>query len=307
MIIRNYLKNPFKYTVLSLSAHGLLNRLSDRAYLKLIYRAHMGKRLDLRTPKTFNEKLQWLKLYDRNPLYTAMVDKYEAKRYVADRIGEEKVIPTLGVWERFEEIDFDALPDKFVLKCTHDSGGLSVCSDKSRFDRHKAAQKIRASLARCYYLRAREWPYKNVKPRIIAEPFMEDENQTTDLTDYKFYCFNGKPAFLYVSTGMTDHKKAKMRFLTLDWQFAPFGRTDYLRFEQLPPKPSAFEEMIRTAAQLSKDIPFVRVDLYEIGSRMYFSELTFSPCGGMMPFDPPEWDEKIGGLLTLPSRNQYSL
>jgi len=171
--IKKVLKNPW-YLVITFAGRGWLNFLSDKMYLKLIYRAKLGKKLDLKNPKTFNEKLQWLKLYNRKPEYTKMVDKYEVKKYVADLIGEEYVIPTLGVWEKFDDIDFDSLPNQFVLKCTHDSGGLVICKDKSKLDIASAKSKIENSLKRNYYKYGREWPYKNVKPRIIAEKFMID-------------------------------------------------------------------------------------------------------------------------------------
>ena len=175
MIIKNYLKNPLKYTILAFSAHGFLKWMPDKPYLKLMFWANMGKRLNLRNPKTFSEKLQWLKLYNRKPEHPGMVDKYEAKKYVAERIGEEYIIPTFGVWEHFEDIDFDSLPDQFVLKCTHDCGGLVICKDKSKLDKEAAKSKINRCLNRNYYYSGREWPYKELQPRIIAEEYMEDE------------------------------------------------------------------------------------------------------------------------------------
>ena len=278
----------------------LLFWLPDKPYLQLYYLMKLKKKLHFKNPQSFNEKLQWLKLYDRKNAYTTMVDKYEAKRYVAERIGEEYIIPTLGVWDCVEDIDFDALPSKFVLKCTHDSGGLIVCRDKSKLDIEKTKKILQKSLRNDFYIEAREWPYKNVKRRIIAETYMEDESQKTGLVDYKFYCFNGKPKFLYVSKGLEDHATASISFLNLDWTFAPFQRSDYKGFETLPEKPAGYETMLKLAEQLSSDSSFLRVDLYEIGGKIYFSELTFTPCGGTMHFTPREWDEKIGQMLTLP-------
>ena len=184
--------------------HKLLNCLPDSAYLKLVYRQSVGKKLNLKNPQTFNEKLQWLKLYDRRPEYTRMVDKYEAKRYVAERIGEEYIIPTFGVWDRFDDIDFERLPNQFVLKCTHDSGGLVVCRDKSRLDFQVARKKIEKSLKTNYYLHSREWPYKNVKPRIIAEQYMEDESTEglLVLMDYKFYLRPAPTLTLHLGEGI---------------------------------------------------------------------------------------------------------
>ena len=280
----------------------LLFWMPDKPYLQLYYLMKLKKKLDFKNPKSFNEKLQWLKLYDRKNIYTTMVDKYEAKEYVAQRIGQEYIIPTLGVWERVEDIDFDALPQKFVLKCTHDSGGLIVCRDKSKLDLEKTKKILAKSLKNDFYIEAREWPYKNVKRRIIAETYMEDETQKKGLVDYKFYCFDGKPQFLYISKGLEDHATASISFLNLDWTFAPFQRSDYKGFETLPEKPAGYETMLKLAEQLSAGSSFLRVDLYEIGGKIYFSELTFTPCGGTMRFAPTEWDNKIGEMLTLPPK-----
>lgn len=280
----------------------LLCWMPDKPYLQLYYLAKLKKVLHLKNPQSFNEKLQWLKLYDRKKVYTTMVDKHEAKKYVAERIGESYIIPTIGVWDRVEDIDFASLPEKFVLKCTHDSGGLIVCRDKSKLDLDKTKKILQRSLQNDFYLEAREWPYKNVKRRIIAESYMEDEKQKNGLTDYKFYCFDGKAEFLYISKGLEDHSVASISFLNLDWSFASFQRSDYKGFESLPEKPAGYETMLKLAAELSQGMSFLRVDLYEIGGRIYFSELTFTPCGGTMRFAPPEWDDKIGKLLTLPKK-----
>lgn len=299
MKLNRFFENPYRlFSVLA--NRGVFRWLPDVPYLKLMYRSQIGKKLNLTEPKTFNEKLNWLKLYDRKPEYTTMVDKHEAKQYVAERIGQEHIIPTLGVWDSFDEIDLESLPDQFVLKCTHDSGGLVICKDKSKLDIAKAKRKIEASLKRNYYLHCREWPYKNVVPRIIAEAYMEDANQPNGLRDYKFYCFNGQPRFLYVSEGLEDHSTAKISFLNIDWSFAPFRRSDYRPFDELPPKPEKFDQMCALAQRLSEGIPFLRVDLYEINGRLYFSELTFTPCGGMMPISPENWNLTLGDWIELP-------
>lgn len=277
--------------------------IPDRIYLQLHFRSRTGKRLNLKAPKTFNEKLQWLKLYDRKPEYTTMVDKYAAKKYVAEKIGEEHIVPTLGVWDTFDDIDFNLLPNRFVLKCTHDSGGLVICRDKSKLDIDAAREKINKSLGKNYYWHGREWPYKNVKPRIIAEKYLEESGEESTeiagLTDYKFYCFNGTPQYLYVSKGLEDHSTAKISFLTLDWQFAPFKRSDFAGFDSLPPKPTKLDEMIEIAGKLAEGKKFLRVDLYQVDDKIYFSELTFSPCSGMMPCEPREWDRKLGDMLRI--------
>lgn len=299
--IKNYLKKP-KVIFEGLGKWGYLRWIPDAVYLKIAFRLSMKQRLNLKDPKTFSEKQQWLKMHDRNPDYTRMVDKYEAKNYIAQRAGEAYVIPTYGVWERFEDIDFDSLPDQFVLKCTHDSGGLVICRDKAKLDMNKARKNIQESLKRNYYWLSREWPYKNVKPRIIAEKLMSDEKQQTSLVDYKFYCFNGEPKFMYISEGLEDHRTARISFVNMDWTPAPFQRTDYTPFEQLPPKPEHFDTMVELARQFSKGIPFLRVDMYEIGGKLYFSELTFFPTSGYTHIKPELWDRRIGDWLTLPEK-----
>ncbi len=300
-IILNCINNPllrFNY----LCKAGFFNKVPDKEFLKKVYKLNMGMELDLDDPKMFNEKLQWLKLHDRKPIYTTMVDKYAVKHYVAGCIGEEYVIPTLGIWDTFDKIDFDSLPNRFVLKCTHDSGGLVICRDKSMFDKKSARKKVEKCLKQNYYWTSREWPYKDVKPRIIAEQYMYDKDQITSLTDYKFYCFNGEPKFLYVSQGLEDHSTASISFLTLDWQFAPYERSDFKPFSKLPEKPKKLDQMIDIAKKLSMGIDFLRVDLYEINDSIYFSELTFSPCAGFMPFSNPEHDLEIGNMLKLTSK-----
>jgi len=275
--------------------------IPNKPYLSYIYKKRFGKSIDWKNPQTFNEKLQWLKLYDRKPEYTQMVDKYEAKKYVAEKIGKEYIIPNLGIWEKFDDIDFDTLPNQFVLKCTHDSGGLVICKDKSKLDIEKARAKINRSLKTNYYWHGREWPYKNVKPRIIAEQFMEDDN-TPNLRDYKFFCFHGEPKFLYISEGLEDHSTAQISFYDLDGNEMPFHRADFRQFKETPKMPETFHEMIdysRLFAQKT-GCPFVRIDFYCINGKTYFSEITFFPCGGMIPFEPKEWDQTFGSWIKLP-------
>lgn len=292
-----------KYIIVAGYRLHLFEKMDDKRYLKFLYLCFLGKKLDIDNPKTFNEKLQWLKLYDRRPEYTTMVDKYEAKKYVSSIIGDEYIIPTLGVYDSFDEIDFDSLPNQFVLKCTHDSGGLVVCTDKSKLDLKSAKNKINKCLKRNYYYQCREWPYKDIKPRIIVEKYM-DNNSNDGLIDYKFYCFDGEVKCLYVSQGLEDHSTARISFLTPDWQFAPYKRIDFKGFETLPQKPKHYDKMLEIAQQLSAGHCFLRVDLYETNNQIYFSELTFSPCAGMMPFDNPKWDKIFGDWLTLPYINK---
>ena len=226
-----------------------------------------------------------------------MVDKHLVKSHVAEQIGEQYIIPTLGVWESADKIDFDTLPNKFVLKWNHDSGSVIVCKNKNDLDRQAVVEKLNRFKSHNGYWYGREWPYKNVKPCIIAEQFLETGDE--GLIDYKFYCFNGEPKFLYISKGLDDHATASISFLTLDWQFAPYARTDFKPFATLPPKPERFDEMIELAKTLSKGHDFLRVDLYQVGNQIYFSELTFYPCAGYMPFANPEHDLEVGNMLML--------
>lgn len=278
-----------------------LKWLPDEAYLKLMYYAHFGQKLNLDHPKTYNEKLQWLKLYDRNPRYTDMVDKQEVKRIITETIGEGYVIPTLGVWDDPEQIDFEALPDSFVLKTTHDSGTLVVCRDKNCLDRDVARKTMRKSLNNDYFYWAREWPYKNVKPRIIAEAYMED-SKTGELRDYKWYCFNGEPKIMAIFCGRgkgettVDYFDSGDRHLDLFWGY-PAASTE-------PEKPSSYEEMKRIAADLSRDIPCLRVDFYEVDGKPYVGELTFFDGAGFDRIQPREWDERIGSWIVLPGEKK---
>lgn len=302
--MRNYLKLLLK--ALSnkeiffayLCEMGLLNFLDDKAYLKLMYKIHMGKSLNLEHPQTFNEKLQWLKIHDRNPLYTTLVDKYEVKKYVADKIGEQYIIPTLGVWDHFDDIDFDTLPDQFVLKCTHDSGGLVICRDKSKLDKKITKIRIEKCLKRNYYWSGREWPYKNVKPRIIAEKYMCDD-MDDELKDYKIMCFDSKVKETFVCSDRFSDKGLRVTFYDTDWKRLPFARHYPVAEEEIE-KPKSYDEMKQLAEKLAQKIPFVRVDFYEVKGRPYFGELTFYPGSGMEEFSPEKWDKKLGELIRLP-------
>ena len=274
--------------------------LSDEVYLKLIYRLIFGRKLDLNHPKTFNEKLQWLKLNDRKPEYTTMVDKNEVKKYIAERIGEEYVIPTLGVWDNFDDIDFDSLPDQFVLKCTHDSGGLVICKDRRKLDIPKAREKINKALTRRFYYFGREWPYKNVKPRIIAEKYMVD-GVTSELRDYKLFCFNGvykcmKVDFDRFVKHCANYYDSQGNLLDLGETICPPDKEKNIRL------PLNLEKMIKLAETLSKDIPFLRVDFYDVNGNIYFGELTFFPASGFGTFTDEEWDYKLGEWIHLPGK-----
>lgn len=298
--IKMILKKP-GIIVLFFSNKGLLNWVPDRLYLKLVYRIRMGKKLNLVSPKTFNEKLQWLKLYNRRAEYTMMVDKYEVKKYVADCIGEEYIIPTIGVWDSFDEIDFDKLPNKFVLKCTHDSGGLVIVKDKNSLDIDSARKTINSSLSKNYFYSGREWPYKDVKPRIIAEEYMED-SETEELRDYKFFVFNGCPKALFIATDRGKEEETKFDFFDMEYNKLPFTN-GHPNADVTPQKPKCFDEMKVLAEKLSKGIPHLRVDFYEVDGKIYFGELTFSHWSGMVPFEPEEWDIIFGSWIQLPEKN----
>ena len=281
-----------------LSRLGFYNSMSDEEYLKRRYFYRMGKNLNLNNPKTFNEKLQWLKIYDRKDIYTTMVDKNEAKKYVENIIGKEYIIPTLGVYENFDEIDFDELPNQFVIKCTHDSGGIAIVKNKAKMNLNEVRRKINKSLKRNYYYSSREWVYKNVKPRIIVEKFMKDDRNGS-MRDYKFFCFNGVPRIMYISEGLEDHATAGISFYDMDMKLSDCKRSDYRQLDYMPEKPKNFEKMKEFSAILSKKIPHLRVDWYEINGKLYFGELTFFTCSGMVPFADEKWDRKLGDLIDL--------
>lgn len=272
---------------------GMYKEMSDEAYLKRTFKACFGYVPDLENPRTFNEKLQWLKLHDRKDIYTTMVDKYEAKKYVGHVIGEKYVIPTLGVWDHFDDIDFSKLPMSFVLKCTHDSGSVVLVRDKNHWDKDAAKKLLERGLSRNYYWSGREWPYKNVKPRILAEE-MVDMNPV----DYKWICLKGEPEVLCMCM---DRQKGDLTFNYYDMNF------NLLPFEWVHPniktggvkRPENFDEMKKLAQKLSEGIPEVRVDFYDINGQVYFGELTFYHQSGFAPFSPEEWDLKLGQLLDL--------
>ena len=272
------------------------NRLPDSIYLKRKFLKIMKKPLDLKNPKTFNEKLQWLKINDRRPEYVRMVDKYAAKEFAARIIGNEYIVPTLGVWDHFDDIDFSTFPNQFALKCTHDSGGYIICKDKSSFDKNVAKIKIESGLKRNFYYYGREWPYKKIKPRIIAETYIEDSPET-GLPDYKFFCFNGEVDSVMVC--IDRHiKETKFYFFDKNWILLRYN----VRGKNAPkdfslPQPKNIRKMFELAAKLSKNIPFVRVDLYEAQNKIYFGEMTFYPDSGFDPNILEEtdllWGEKI--------------
>lgn len=275
--------------------------IPDPLYLKMDYRLMMGESLNLREPKTFNEKIQWLKLHNRRPEFVSMVDKCEAKKVVRQILGDDiHFARTLGVWDRFQDIDFSSLPKEFVLKGTHDSGSVVIFRENERPSMEYVRQKMDKSLKTNWYSKRREWAYKNVKPRIMAEEYLSD-GRDRSMTDYKFFCFNGEPRFLYVSLGLEDHSTAKISFFDLTGKLMPFYRRDYRPFTDDLVLPKNYDGMKEAARKLAAAIntPFVRIDLYEIGDDVYFSEITFYPNAGVIPFEPKEWDLWLGDMIRL--------
>lgn len=282
----------------ALSNRGLLRWMPARMYLSALWRAYFHKKLDWNNPRSFNEKIQWLKVYDKNPLYPTLADKFAAREFIRQVIGEEYLIPLVGgPWESFDEIDFSALPERFVLKTTHDSGGVVICRGKDEFDLQSAREKLEKSLKRNYYWGGREWPYRDIKPRIIAEVYMENAS-CGELPDYKFMMFGGEHRCAFVCTNRFLGNKLNVTFFDPDWNRMPFER-HYHADPQTLQKPASYDEMIRVANKLSEGLPFLRVDLYEVDGRVYCGELTLYPGSGLETFQPEEWDDRLGEWLEL--------
>lgn len=287
---------------------SLLVRVSflykEDTFLKKLFKACMHKELNLEDPQTYSEKLQWLKLYNRRPYYPSLVDKYEVKEFVSKVIGKEFIIPTIGVWNNFDEIDFTELPDQFVLKTTNGGGstGVVICKDKNIFDYKSAKKKLNKSMHS--HVDMGEWPYKNVTPRIIAEQYMEDK-ETGELRDYKFFCFDGVVKALFIATdrGVVGDQP-KFDFYDADFNHLPFKQGHPHQKNKKIHKPDNFELMKELAAKLSKGEPHERIDLYEINGKVYFGEITFFHFGGIEPFDPEEWDYTFGSWLNLPQKQK---
>lgn len=277
--------------------------LSDKFYLECLYFIHNGKKLTLQNPTTFTQKIQWLKLYNRQPKYTQMVDKFEVKRYVSSIIGEKYIIPTIGVWDDFDNIDFNTLPNQFVLKTTQGSHASIICRDKNNFDIDKARTFFRKNQNKSPYDHYKEWVYKNVKPRIIAEKYMESSGQM-DLTDYKFFCFNGKALYCQVIKNRTQNET--IDFFDKDWihqefiGLLPNTNSSTISNSTIPIlRPKKYNEMLDIAETLSQHIPFVRIDLYDINDEIYFGEITFYPASGLGYFTPAKWDTILGKFIEL--------
>ena len=285
-----------KFRFAILASHGFLRGMNDRKFIEKSYFLTTGKKLNLDEPKTYNDKINWIKLNHRDPLLTTMVDKYLVKKYVADIIGEEYIIPTLGVWDKFEDIDFDSLPNQFVLKCTHDSGGLVICKDKSKFNFKSAKKKINKSLKRNYYDYVREWPYKNVKPRIIAEKFISDSSG--GLIDYKTYNINGK--FIMTMVCLDRHTgETKFYFMSKDWKHLVYTKASQKKPDFMMEKPASIDKMSELAEKLAVGLPFARVDFYDVDGHPYFGEITFFSDGGTELYHNDEFQQKYGEMIDL--------
>lgn len=297
--INNFRQNPRQSILYQFEKIAPI--VPDKLYLHIKYYLSMGKLLHLKKPQTFNEKIQWLKLYGRRPIDTILSDKYAVKDYISKTIGAQYVIPLLGVWDKFDDIDFDKLPNQFVLKCTHDSGGIVVSKDKSTLDIEGARELLTKGLKHDYYVYSREKAYKDIPRRIIAEEYKEDST-TKELRDYKFFCFDGVPKIFFVASDRQNkEEETKFDFFDMDYNHLPFTN-GHPNSEILPKKPLKFDEMKKLAAKLSQGIPHVRVDFYEVNGQVYFGEMTYSHWGGMTPFNPEEWDRTLGSWIRLPEK-----
>lgn len=294
--IKVLFNNPKGFAIEALMRYNRF--FSDKMYLRLMFHLKMGYWPNLKHPKTFSEKLQWLKLYNRRPEYKMMVDKAAVKDYVAGLIGKQYIIPTLGIWERPENINWESLPNQFVLKTTHGGGstGVVICKNKTIFDRNKAITKLNEAMKQDIWGKLREWPYKDMHKQIIAEQYLEDESG--NLTDYKFYCFNGKVKYCETITGRFTKKQ--IDFFDLDWNHEEFTFNGYEFADERPIKPECFDTLVEVAGKLCKDKPYSRIDLYVVGNKVYFGEITFFPASGFRGFHPYDWNNRLGNMITLP-------
>jgi hypothetical protein len=290
-----YLKSP-RRTVVAFSEHGFLKWMPDRFYLGLRYWAEIGKKLNIDEPETYNEKLQWLKLHDRKPEYTSYADKFEVQRYIRETIGEKYLIPLIGVYENVDEIDWEALPDRFVMKCTHGSGTNIICTDKAKLDIGDAKNKLKKWMGKNWYWYGREWPYKGIKPRIICQEFIAESDKTPD--DYKVFCFNGKAKF--ISLHMERFSDQKIDYYDLNWNKLSM-KWGNKPSEHVYEKPLCFNEMLRLSEQLAADLYHIRIDWFLVKDKLYFGEITFYDGSGFYAFEKEEDDKLLGSWISLPS------
>lgn len=302
------MKTLTKFMALCRNPNMLLKRLlslrvfrilPDKLFIRWQYRLYIGRSVNLKNPKAFNEKIQWLKLYNKKKIFITLVDKFEVRDFIKKKIGEQYLIPLIGVWDTYDEIDLNALPEQFVMKCTHDSGGLVICKNKSLLDHLKMEEKIKACLAKNYFWVGREWPYKHVKPRIIVEKYMADKIDgvnSESLLDYKFMCFHGKVRCIFTCTDRDT--QLKVTFFTRNWSKLPFER-HYPRDEKEIKPPVNLKKMIELSEKICEEIAFARIDFYEISGEIYFGEITLYPGCGLEEFSPPKWDYVLGSWLNL--------
>ena len=295
-MVKNILKKISQYFI----DIGMLKWIDDEKYIKHLYKKAFNKELDLENPTTYNEKLQWLKLNDRKDEYVKMVDKYEAKEYISKIIGKEYIVPTIGVWDKFSEIDFEKLPNQFVLKCTHDSGGILICKDKNKINYKKEKLRFDLIMKRNFYYRSREWVYKDIKPRIIAEPYLEDKKYG-ELRDYKFFVFSGKVKSIFIATNRQGEGETCFDFYNTKFEHLDI-KNGHPNAKITPEKPMNFEKMIELAEKIGKNIPHIRIDFYEVNGKVYFGESTFFHWSGLVKFEPESWDKTFGEWIELPKK-----
>lgn len=282
-----------------LSYNDVIISIPDAVYLKSVFKCKLGYELDLENPKTFNEKLNWLKLYDRNPQYTKMADKYEARKFVSDRIGDEYIVPLIGVWNNFDEINFNSFPEQFVLKCNHDSGSVLICNDKQNFNIANAGVKFKQKLSSSWFWHSREWVYKDIKPRILAQKYLGE-----NINDYKILTFNGEPKIIQVVYDLFTNQKRNL--YTTDWKYISASQHFPTDPNHIIEKPVNLDKMLELCYVLAKNIPHVRVDFWEVDSKLYFSEFTFYSDAGFSKFEPYDYDELLGSWISLPDIITYS-
>lgn len=293
------IKNP------KLAIVHILSKLikNDRIYLSIIYRLYMGRKCNFDKPITFQEKLQWIKLHDRKDIYHQMVDKYDAKQFIKERVGEEYVVPTLGIWNKFEDIDFESLPDKFIMKNTYDSASYFICKDKSKLNISEVRNRLKINSRKVdYYIYSREWPYKGLKRRIIAEPLLDD-GKGDYLIDYKFFTFNGEPKFFYVTSNRGKEGGLKEDFFDVKGNLLEINQKGYYNNELTPELPRKLNQMVEFCKILSKNTYHLRVDFYEVNDKIYCGELTFFDGGGLYPFTPEKYNRILGDWIKLPIDN----
>ena len=298
--IRTFIENP-QYFITSPAAKGWLNWVPDSLYLKVLYRVIMGRKLNLKNPKEYNEKLQWLKLNDRKLEYSTMVDKYEVRGYIEDLLGDKYLIPCLGIYDSVDDIDIDALPNRFVLKCTHDSGSVEICKDKSSFDIEGARHRLSQAMKRNYYATYREWPYKYVKPRVIAEGYLEGDEG--DLKDYKVMCFNGEAKIIEVHENrFVEGKVHTQTFYDREWNIVPLTQIETVTVDRPGERPRQLDEILRLSELIAKNMYHARIDWYIEGDKIYFGEITFFDGSGFESFSTPEMERMLGDMINLPEK-----